>query len=140
MAPRIFFYQIKVHPLLTPSTCPFIFTLPLWHLVLLAPYFCWFLISSLPSVILFIPAKDLQFHLFIISLSFSSRVVFKGCPGRLGRTKSTSVCATLLHPQDKKEHIDFLCSQKVKNGREHSLGAMQGPSSEGNTIRDRSPR
>lgn len=52
---------------------------------------------------------------------------------------STSVCAALLHPQDKKEHIDFLCSQRVKSGKEHSLGAMQGPSSEGNRIRTEAP-
>lgn len=137
MAPRILFCQIKVHPVTVPSMYPFIFTLPLWHLVLLAPYFCWFLHPLLPSlpasIILFLPAKGLKFPLFIISLFFSSRVTFKGCPWRLGRTKTTSVCRTLLHPQDKKKHIELLRSQRVKSGREHSLGDMQGPNSEGSS-------
>lgn len=135
MAPRILFCQLKVHPV--TSTYPCIFTLPLWYLVFLAPYFWWFLHALLPLspafIILFLPAKGLQFPLFVISLSFSSRAIFKGCSWRLGRAKTISVCATLLHPQDKKKHIDLLCSQRVKGGREHSPGDMQGPSSEGSS-------
>lgn len=68
-----------------------------------------------------------------VSLFFSSRVIFKGCRGRLGRTKTTCVCATLLHPQEQKKHIVLVCSQRVESGREHSLGDMQGPSSEGSS-------
>lgn len=73
-----------------------------------------------------------------VSLFFFSRVIFKCCPKRLGRTTTTWVCVT-FHPQEEKKHIVLLCSQRAKSWRGHSLGSMQSPSSEVAVVRDWSP-
>jgi len=74
---------------------------------------------------------------FFSFFSSSSRVSFlKSCPGRLGRTKTFlhvciyTILCNIPHSGAAETHHPSVQSKNIRSGRAHTLGDMQGPTTE----------